>query len=330
MGRGNPRRVGPHSHFWYGLAVEIVCRQLLRAVRGGRSQVAFARKLGYLGNPIADWEAGRRCPTASEALRACEVVGIDVDEAFGRFHRLALPRQGSLFCLAPWLNELKGSVSATELASRAGRSRQQVGRWLNGKTQPRLDDFLCLIEAITGRVCDLVAALVPIEKVPSVEKDYRERLAARHLAHEEPWTEAILRCMETESYRKRTTHPRGAIARALGIDEGTEVRCLIKLEQAGVIAKRGERYEPARSLTVDTRAIPQLKAHWCRVAEGRLMEPLPNDVSCYNVMCASKEDIERIRQLLLATYREIRTIVEHTPLEQAVALVNLQLVNFDD
>jgi hypothetical protein len=30
-------------------------------------------------------------------------------------------------------------------------------------------------------------------------------------------------------------------------------------------------------------------------------------------MSASTQDLERIRQLLLATYREIRSIVEHTP-----------------
>jgi transcriptional regulator with XRE-family HTH domain len=310
--------------------MEVVSRELLRAVRGARSQVAFARKLGYLGNPIADWEAGRRCPTALEALRACELSDIDVPAAFERFHRLPLARDGSGFALSCWLDELKGSVSIRELGERAGRSRQQVGRWLSGRSQPRLDDFLSLVDAITGRVCDLIAALVPIEKVPSVEKDYRQRLAARQLAHEEPWTEGILRCIEAASYRARSQHEPGSIARMLAIDEETERRCLEKLEQAGVIARRGARYEPARSLTVDTRAIPQLKAHWCRVAESRLAAPGAEDVSCYNVMCASREDIERIRQLVLATYREIRSIVEHTPREEAVALFNLQLVHFGE
>lgn len=310
--------------------MQIVSRQLLRALRGGRSQVAFSRKLGYLGNPVADWEAGRRCPTAREALRACELSSIDVVEAFGRFHRVQLVRDAQGFALARWLTELKGSVSATELAARAGRSRQQVGRWLNGKAEPRLDDFLCLVDAITGRVCDLIATLVPIEKVPSVERDYQQRVAARRLAHEEPWTEAIVRCMETAHYRARPEHVPGVIAQALGIDAATEQRCLDKLEQAGVIARHGPRYAPARSLTVDTRAIPQLKAHWCRVAESRLAQPAVNDVSCYNVMCASAEDIVRIRQLVLATYREIRSIVEHTEREEAVALFNLQLIHFSE
>jgi hypothetical protein len=34
----------------------LAARQLLRAMRGRRSQVAFARRLGYRSNPITDWE----------------------------------------------------------------------------------------------------------------------------------------------------------------------------------------------------------------------------------------------------------------------------------
>lgn len=307
---------------------EVVARQLLRAVRGKRSQVAFARKLGYRGNPVADWEASRRAPTAAEALRACELAGIDVVAAFARFHRVALGRAAGRFQVGTWLSEIRGSLGTTELAARAGRSRQQVARWLSATTEPRLPDFLHLVDTITGRLCDLVAELAPIEQVPSLRADYERRLAARRLAHEEPWTEAILRVMETEAYEAHPVHPEGFIARELGIDRATERRCLEKLEAAGVLASRGTRYEPRRSLTVDTRAIPQLKAHWCRVAEQRLPAPRADDVFCYNVLSASKTDIERIRQLLLATYREIRSIVEHTPKDEAVALVNLQMVQW--
>ena len=36
--------------------------QLIRALRGSRSQRAFARRIGYRGNPIANWEAGLSAP----------------------------------------------------------------------------------------------------------------------------------------------------------------------------------------------------------------------------------------------------------------------------
>jgi uncharacterized protein YndB with AHSA1/START domain len=171
--------------------------------------------------------------------------------------------------------------------------------------------------------------LVPIDKVPCLRAEYDQRNAARQLAHEEPWTEAILRVLETDDYRSRDVHVPGSIAQVLGMSEAIERRCLDKLEAAGVIARRGDRYQTARSLTVDTRAIPQLKAHWCEVARQRVGDPAPSDVFSYNVLSASRADVERIRHLLIATYREIRTIVEHTERDEAVALVNLQLVTWN-
>ncbi len=50
--------------------MRVAASQFLRAVRGKRSQVAFARRLGYRANPITDWENGRRYPTAAEAMEA--------------------------------------------------------------------------------------------------------------------------------------------------------------------------------------------------------------------------------------------------------------------
>jgi transcriptional regulator with XRE-family HTH domain len=302
-------------------------REFLRAVRGDRSQVAFARRLRYRGNPIADWEAGRRCPTAAEALRACHLAGIDVVAAFARFQSVPLSGAPRAFELAAWLDQIRGSTSVAELARRAGLTRHRVARWLNGQTQPRLLDFFALVQAISGRLCDLVAELVPIERVPSLLADYQRRLAARRLAHEEPWTEAILRVLETTAYRE-SRHQRGMIAATLGIAFEVEQRCLQKLEHAGVIARGASHFEPVASLTVDTRAIPKLKAHWSEVAAARLSEPLAEDLFSYNVLSASHTDLARIRQLLLATYREIRTIVEHTERDEGIALINLQLVNW--
>ena len=134
--------------------------------------------------------------------------------------------------------------------------------------------------------------------------------------------------METPAYKDAPEHTPGSIARTLGIELDTELRCLAKLEQAGVLCRQGTEYEPLKSLTVDTRAIPRLKAHWCRVAEERLAQPRADDVFCYNVLSASRADVERIRQLLLATYPGIRSIVEHTEQDQAVALINLQLIEW--
>lgn len=147
--------------------MQLASQQFLRAVRGKRSQVAFARKLGYSGNPIADWEAGRRSPTVAEALRACRLSGVDPLKAFERFQSVG--GLGESLELGSWLASLAGATSAAELARRSGASRHQIRRWLTGAALPRVPDFLRLVNSITGRVCDLVAELVPIKQVPTLE-----------------------------------------------------------------------------------------------------------------------------------------------------------------
>lgn len=305
---------------WHGRAVELATRQLLRALRGGRSQVAFSRRLGYRGNPVAHWEAGRRTPTAQEMLRACGRVGIDARAALARFHPTPAPESPAE--LHAWLDRLRGSTTMVELAKRTGHSRFTISRWLAGVSKPRVNEFLQLVEAITGRACDLVAELVSIEQVPAMQAAHRARTAARLLAHEEPWTEAIMRVLESRPYRP------GEIAMQLEIDAETERRCLEKLILANIVTERDGEHQVAGELSVDTRAVPQLKAHWAAVAHARLANPLEQDLFSYNVLSVAREDLDAIRELMRATYREIRTIVSNSRSAERVALVNLQLVNW--
>lgn len=229
-------------------------------------------------------------------------------------------RPGSPFCAA--------RHQRTPSLRRAKLSRHQVSRWLRGQTQPRLPDFLRVVDAITGRATDLVAELVPIDLVPSARLDWERRQAARNLAHEEPWTEAILRVIESRSYRDLRAHSTQVVAEALELPLEVVQRCLDKLAAAGVIASRGERYEPARALTVDTRAIGRLREHWAGVAATRSRAPRPDDIFSYNVLSASRADMARIDALLRATFREIRMIVANTSEDEVAALVNLQLVRW--
>jgi len=315
--------------------VEPAAREVLRAIRGPRSQVGFARRLGYRANPVANWESGRRFPTALETLRACGRVGIDVQRAFERFVPAAAAGRVVTEDLAGWLSELRGSTSISELSRRSGRSRFAVSRWLSGQAQPRLPDFLRLLQAMTGRASDLVAELVPIASVPTLESDHRRRHAARGLAFEEPWTEAILRVLELCGEPVASER----VARALAIDPGLAQRCLSRLQDAGLVEPRGDPgtgdagYVVVGELTVDTGASPEriqhLKAHWTRVALERLAAPGPQDQFGYNVFTVSEPELEAIAAILRGAFREIRSLVANSEHSDAIGLINLQLVRLD-
>lgn len=315
--------------------MEMVARQLLRAIRGRRSQEALSRRLGYTSNPVSDWEAGRRFPTAAEAIRACRLVGIDVSAAFARFSPEEAPAigEGDDDGVAAWLQALRGNTAIKTVADRVGASRYAVSRWIAGTTRPRLPDFLRLVDALTDRLSDLLAELVDIERIEALSDAHRRLHASRRVAFDEPWVAAVMCVIETPAYQNRPTHEPGRIAAILDIDEAIERRCLERLEEAGHIVRVGNRpYRTRDALTIDARADPdgtkRLKAHWAAMGASRATAPHDGDMVSYNVVAVSRQDLERIREAHIRYFMEVRSIVaDSTP--EVAALVNVQLLTWD-
>ena len=313
---------------------ERAASQMLRALRGKRSQLAFSRRIGYRSNVACDWEAGRRFPTAVDTLRACVRLRIDVAGAFAEFQPAcadALAPPG--IHIHAWLAELRGATSAATLAERSGHSRYAIARWLRGQTRPRLPDFLALVEAITGRASDLVQLLVPIAAVPELYALHLRRTAAKRVAFDVPWAEAALRVIETAGYRKLAAHEPGYVGARLGISAQDEAAALDGLLRAGVLQRRGPRLLTREPLTVDMAAKPaeinRLKAHWTRAALERLRAPRPQDWLAYNVVSTSAADLDRIREVLRRAFREIRSIAAASEPTESAALLNLQLITWN-
>lgn len=316
---------------------EKTAREFLRALRGRRSQVAWSRRLGYRSNVVYAWESGRRWPTAAETLRAASRTGIDLERALTQFYGdrprwLDSLEPASPEAVAQLLDDLRGGTSITDLARRASLSRYSVSRWLSATTQPRLPDFLRVVEAASLRVVDLLTAFVEPEKLPSVAATWERLEARRRGAHELPWTQAVMRALELSDYRTLPAHRPGWIAARLGLPADEEARCLDFLEATDQIAWTGTHFQP-RTLAVDTRRRPEvgrhLKAHWTRVGEERIRAGAPGQFS-YNVFTVSREDFERIRALHLEYYYAVRAIVADSAPEECVAVANVQLFALDD
>jgi len=316
--------------------MELVARQFVRAIRAHRSQEALSRRLGYTSNPVSDWEAGRRFPTAAETIRACDIVGIDVRAAFARFSPEEAPAlgDGDDEGIAAWLQAVRGNTAIKAVAERIGVSRYAVSRWIAGTTRPRLPDFLRLVDALTSRLSDLLAELVDIDRIEALADAHHQLHASRRVAFDEPWVAAVMCVIETRTYQERPTHEPGLIARILGIDEEVERRCLQRLEDAGHLTRSGIRpYRTREALTIDARADPEgtkrLKAHWAAQGASRATAPHDGDMVSYNVVAVSREDLERIREAHIRYFMEVRSIVADSEPEIA-ALVNVHLLTWDE
>src|SRR5947209_5239759 len=144
---------------------EALSSELLRALRGKRSQTAFSKRLGYRSNVAYAWESGRAFPTALDFFNLLERAGKKVEPALAAFFRLpagaALKQSpNSAAGVAAFLDDLRGQTSIVDLARSAKRSRFAVARWLRGDAEPRLPDFLRLIECASLRLLDFLACFL--------------------------------------------------------------------------------------------------------------------------------------------------------------------------
>ncbi len=316
----------------------LVSRELLRALRGKRSQVALSRRLGYRTNAVYSWEAGRDFPTALRFFEVATRVGIDVGGAVGRFYRrrpawLDAHSPLSRAAVAALLDDLRGATPVVELAARTGYSRFAIARWLNGRCEPRLPQFLALVEACSLRLLDFVAAFVDPTAMPSLAKPWRDLETTRRAAHEVPWTQAVLRCLELPAYAALERHASGFIARQLGISLDEEERCLQLLIDSGQVRRQGRHYVARQALTVDLRrdaaSTRTLRAFWTRVALERLEADRPGLYS-YNVFGISNADLLRLRELHASYFQQMRAIIAQSQPVERVAVTCTQLFALDE
>jgi transcriptional regulator with XRE-family HTH domain len=317
---------------------EVLASEVIRALRGERSQAATSRRLGYRSNVVRTWEAGRRFPTASRFFWICGRLGVAPNQALRAFYAAPptwLPAL-DLTCadgVAQLLRDLRGKAKLAEIAARAGCSRFSLSRWLSGDTEPRLPDLLRLIEVISLRGLDFVASFVDPRSLPSAARRFDELETARRVAVELPWSHAVLRALELQDYLSLPRHQAGFIAAKLGIAVDEEQRCLSLLSRSGQIHKRRGLWRVKHVLTVDTRSAPGAGKHllwwWAQVGADRLKAGREGRFS-YNLFSISERDLERLRELQLAYFRELRSIVAQSEPSERVVVVNLQLFALDE
>jgi hypothetical protein len=148
---------------------EKLAKELIVALRGQRSQTAFSKRLGYRSNVASAWEAGRAWPTAARFFQIVERSGRKLLPACA-FFRLPASAQGmqalkTAHGVAAALDSLRGAAATVDLARSAERSRFAVARWLKGEAEPRLPDFLRLIEASSLRLLDFLAGIIEPSRV---------------------------------------------------------------------------------------------------------------------------------------------------------------------
>jgi DNA-binding phage protein len=328
----DPGPADPHEALSAVVDYEQLASELLRALRGKRSQVAFSRRLGRRSNVAYAWESGRRFPTAAEAMRAAALVGFDVDQALTRFAKVHAPffeggdpREPAT--MAALLRALAASTPTTEIAKRAERSRFAVSRWLSGTAEPRLPDFLRMLQSTARGALTFIACFVQPTKLPSAKTQWQRQQAADAVVRAHPHFLLLLVGLGLTSYRELTRHEPGFLARELGLTIEEEESGLEAMAKAELIRWNGRRWTIDADAEVDLRRDPEMRDEMRRWITRRSADAIgKSDEGLFQwvALSCSEEELVELQREARALYERVRSIATTDGAERAVVF-NLQL-----
>lgn len=314
---------------------QAVAKDLVRAVRGRRSQAEFSRRIRYRSNIAQRWETGDCWPTAAAFLTACARVKPGTIHCFRQY----FTRQPDWFSptapftaesIAHFLRDIRGKTPILTLAERTGCNRYSVGRWLKGTAQPKLPEFLALIEAASRRLPDFVATIVDPRQLPTLAKRWDQLEKARQAAYELPWSHAVLRALELSGSRTTKLGTEKRIAETLGLSVEVVRQALEVLASTGQVKKARGRWRIAQVFAVDTSRDATrargLKAAWTQVALDRLKAGAPGSFG-YSLFAVSRSDLSKLRALHLDYVRAMQTLIAESEPSECVGLYCAQLLD---
>lgn len=311
--------------------------ELVRALRGRRSQSGLSRRAGYSSNIVHRWERQLSWPTASRFLDVCALSGIDVRRCFISFFKRTPSWLGqhpptAADTVAAFLRDLRGRTPLVDLADTSGINRYTLSRWFKGTAQPKLPELLHIIDATSRRTLDFVATLVEPSRLPSVAAAWARVEAARAAAYDEPWSHAVLRALELPEYGASGYRDPRWLANKLGAADDEIQRALAVLERAGQVKKRRGRFAVTSVQRVDTRSDPvrarALKAAWFNVALDRCRAGAPGSYG-FSLFAVSKAEMQSLRDLHLDYVRAMQAIIAQSSSGGCVGLYCAQLLDLD-
>jgi transcriptional regulator with XRE-family HTH domain len=293
----------------------LVARELVRAVRGKRSQTTVNRRLGCAFNQVHRWERGQTRVKWPDFVELCEVCRVDLRRALadvlGYYDD---PARADLL-----VSNLIRPSSAAFLKEAAGLSRALVAHWVSGRASPRLEDVLLLFDRSRTALVEFVDRLVGAQTLSSLAEAVSARALRRALLTAHPNLEVVLGALELEGYRRLPAHDDRFVATAGGISVAETRTILAKLCEVGTIALRKKKYVLCERwlFTYDLRGdfgvIQPVKLHWIARGADELRRHTTfqgDEAFSYYVFSASHETARLVLDEYAGFIKRVITIVE--------------------
>lgn len=308
--------------------------QLLRAIRGKKSQTYLSRKLKFRGNQVFRWESNERAISWPNFVKLCKASDCDLPTALSK----VFGYRGKPDDFAQLFSQLIGDIKISEVAETLKCSRFAVSRWVRGQSQPDLEYFLMLTHHYSFALFEFLELLVDVNEIPVVQKEYNKRKLQKEIHYRYPIVDAFLTCCELDEYKNATQGLSGFFSKKLGISIDEEDEIIRALRQAGIVQIKANGKIEMKSERLDLRGSEQgaqsIRQFWLnRALEHVKTKPMQNTNSSFGtiVLPSNREAAAKIKEEYYEFYHRVRAILQSNEgKKDRVQVFNFQLFDLNE
>ena len=306
--------------------------ELIRTLRGRRTQGQVSRKLGYKANQVYRWEAGVQAVGWKEFVAFCRICGVDLRAACVEL----LKFEGNPARSRELARHFLGGLKVSKFARQTGVSRFKVARWLNGRSDFTLDEVLELIERTQNGLFDFVFHLTRGAGIPRFKAESATKRRYAELLKVHPWISVLRVCLDLAEYKRLPRHAKGFISAKTGIPVEREDDFIAQAVAAGAL-----RWEDGKlrinNLGTNVRGDHAVESarvrYWAEQAAEVFRVHGERSKSRFQLVIYSASDaaVARIREETLDFYTKLRAILAADGSEtDRIQVLGLQLLDMDD
>ena len=310
-----------------GIDFDQIATEILRDLRGSKSQGQINNSFGFDYNKVAKWENNELSISWQEFLRYTSLAKKDMQQYF----RENLVYNGNIESIAEIISHLIKNIPLEQVAASIGCSKATLYRWIKGETEPGIKFILKIIVLVDANFLKFFSAICNISNISALD-GFTEMEKSKDVFFRYPLIAAILRVIELREYETLPTHQEGFISKKLGIDDEEEKFLLSIMLRHHFISYKEEKYI-ALSKTINTAGNRKLQLEtmlfWQQQSK-KILERLYDGQSynerhlwMYNVFGTTAEAREMLRKKALVYNNEIITILSSEVNRGAIVDVTL-------
>lgn len=297
--------------FWYIMNANQISKELVKTIRGRKSQIQLSQKLGFGGNQVYRWESGLRKISWLDFVALAKTCKCPLADSLDRLFKY----NGKLSDTTRLTQFLVGDAKIVKVSQETMISRFAISKWLKGVSSPSLEEIILLIHHCQHALFEFLDDLVGMENVPSLRDEYAKRKAEKNLYYNNPVIDAVLCCLELKTYKKLKAHRDGFIATALGISIEEERLALSGLLAVDAIVTEAGKYKLSSNrpdLRGDFEGERQIRRYWYERAV-RVINEAHSRADVVGLGCAvfpvSGTMMEKVRQEYSDFYFRLRSLL---------------------